>query len=209
MKSKLKIGLFIWLIVFIGIPSMTFAAPTFRIDMDAGTPGLQTDIWVTPGGSFTTNIEVLLNNSSDSLSSFGFSTLWDTGELSTPTAGNITTSALAAGWTDLSYWKIESPYIYNFSQVNFGYSQGPLTATVATINWTASNPATDGFIDIMPGFYSVFDAAYDKDGSEVTPTFEGGKVNLVPEPISSILFLSGGAALAARNYLRRRIKNKF
>ncbi|MBI4848651.1 MAG: hypothetical protein HY808_08780 [Nitrospirae bacterium] len=187
------------------IHSIAFAAPSIRIDMDANTAGYQDSILVNPNGSFTTNVEVVLNSAGDSLSSFGFSLWWDANELSAPAVSDITTYALTGDWTDLSYFSIQSPYIYNFEQLNqFSHSQGPLSAIVASITWTAPNVLTDGSIDVTPGAYSQLDVSYDKDLNPVTPTFTGGRVNIAPEPVSAVLLLAGGATIAVRRYLRKR-----
>ena len=190
-------------------PSLASAATTFRMDMDANTPGLQTDIWLLPGQSFTSNIEVVMDDSNDSLATFGYSLWWDTTELNTPEAGDITTYALDTDWADFGYGSISSPYIYNFAQGNIadppnGYSEGALTSVVASIVWTAWNPVTNGSSDNTLGFYSGLDTAYNKDNNSFTPTFEGGRVNLVPEPISSILFVIGGVALGFRRLQKKR-----
>jgi hypothetical protein len=190
-------------------PDLASATTTIRMDMDAGTPGLQTDIWVTPGQSFTSNIEVVMDSGSDSLAAFGYSLWWDTGELNAPTAGDITTYAFDTVWADFGYSNISSPYIYNFAQGNIadppnGYSDGPYTGIVASIVWTAWNPVTDGLSDNTLGFYSGLDTAYDKDSNIITPVFQGGSVNIVPEPVSAVLFVIGGTALGFRRLQKKR-----
>ncbi len=203
METKTNILMLILLTGFIFIPSRTFSGtPVFRIDMDAYTPGYQNEIWVLPGERFTTNVEVFLDTGNDTISSFGYSLWWDASELKTPTDTDITAYSMGDGWEYMNpehpYHMIVSDYIYNFAQFTFGYSEGSLARVIASINWTASHPKADGFFDIVPGFVYYphsLDGAWDKDGNELTSSFEGGTVNILPEPLSAILFLTGGLIL--------------
>jgi hypothetical protein len=211
-KMKVKFYILILLTFLIIIPSAAFSGTsTFRIDMDADTPGLQSEIWVLPGAIFTTNVEVVLNSSNDTLSSFGYSLWWDTGELNTPTDENITTYFLKEGWEYMDpgspYYMIDSNYIYNFAQYTFEYSDVSLTRIVASIDWTASNPLSDASFDIVPEFAyypGSLDGAWDKEGNEITTVFEGGTVNVLPEPASLILFVAGSMTLVFKSYRKRR-----
>ncbi len=208
MHKRAKLILVLFLIGILAIPALSAAATTFRVDMDANTAGLQTEIWATAGQTFTSNIEIVMDSPADSLSIYGFSLWWDMNELSTPLAGDITTSPLASGWSDLSYDVISAPYIYSFAQNNFSGSTGALTGTVATINWTAANPVTDGGLDIMLGLFEPrgVDVVYDGYLSEITPTFEGGTVNIavVPEPMSFVLFAIGATVIGIRRFKMKR-----
>jgi len=205
MQRGLNVLLILLLVIMVS-SSITFAGVNFRIDMDTSTPGYQDTILALPGNTFTSNIEAILDSSADTLSSFSYSVWWDTAELSTPTITDITTFPLGSSWSDWGYVEIASPYIKSFTQVHWtSFAEGPITQIVASINWTASNLVTDGNLDVNIGFYnSGVDGAYDKNGIAVTPTFTGGSVNLAPEPISSMLFLSGGAILTLRRYLKKK-----
>lgn len=203
MKMKVRFWAMMFFVMVLVVPSMGFADVTFRMDMDANTAGLQTDIIADPGQFYTSNIEVFMDDANDSLSSFGFSLWWDNTELNIQ-EGDVTTSPLASGWGDLSYWKIESSYVYNFTQTNVGYSAGPITSVVATVNWQALNPSNDSNQDITLGMYDLFDDVYDRNGTQITPQFQGGTVAVAPEPVSSVLFLTGGAALGLNRFRRKR-----
>ncbi|MBI5741180.1 MAG: hypothetical protein HZA16_10725 [Nitrospirae bacterium] len=192
------------MIIFTAIPSQNYASTAFRVDLDANEPGLQKELWVMPGDSFTANIELVLTDSSDSISSFGFSLWWDTDELDIAGPEGVVTAFVADGWRDLSYLNIQTPFINNFAQVSFNSSEGPLTAVIASIDWTAGNPQTDRPMDVTPGIYGRFDEFYDGNAGTITPHFESGKINLLPEPASPALFLSGIGALTA-GLCRRRV----
>jgi len=203
------------LIVFMVIPSQNFAAVTFRVDLDANELGIQNELWIMPGDSFTANIELIMTDYSDSINSFGFSLWWDTDELNIARPADIVTSSLSAEWTDLSYLDVQPPFINNLAQISFNSSEGPLTAVIASIGWTAGDPKTDSLMDMTLGNYNIFDAVYDANSEIISPGFEGGRVNIVPEPAGLALFLSGiGAATAihyrtkARSFLMGGIKKK-
>jgi hypothetical protein len=182
MKRVIKPYVLRLLITLMLITDISSAATIIRIDMDADTPGLQTELQVTPGQSFRTNVEVVMDQSSDSLITFGYSLWWDRSELLTPSADNISTFTLGAGWTDFGFDSISEPYISNIANINFGSSQGPLTSVIATIEWTASDPLTDSSVDIIPAFNTSLDTVYDRDNNSFTPVFEGGMVNIIKTP---------------------------
>ncbi|MBI5055619.1 MAG: hypothetical protein HZB61_03255 [Nitrospirae bacterium] len=211
MKTLRKMWMFILMLGVIVVPSLAFSAPTISVDMDPLTDGIQTDIMVNPGQAFTASILLTLHDNTESLSSLSYSLFFDIAELNTPAASNISVSPITVAWGALDPLSISEPYLLNFSQFNMlGSSQGSVTATIATINWTAKNPVTDGNMDIMPGFLNGNDSAFDKDFNSASFNFEGGKVNLAqqtpvaPEPISTILFLAGGATLGVRRFLKKK-----
>lgn len=198
MYKQIKSALLLWSFFLIIIPSITFAGVS--IDVDDET-------WVVPGESFTTDITLSLDDPNDTLSSFSFSLWFDMDELSSPNA--ISASPLE-GWMDLGC-TIAPPYIYNCSQLSMlGKAEGPLDTVVVSIEWIAVNPTTDNSWDIEPFFYQgdplkgiMPDGAFDESGTPVDVTFNLGKVNVLPEPISSILFLTGGATFGLRRYWKK------
>ena len=218
MKKRLLLTLVIAVLI---IPAIGLAqiqtVPTFLVDMDPGTPGIQSEIWVNPGETFMTDIVLDLADSTASLSSYGYSVWWDNAELDTPvydpigdpTADDIDTFPFTTGWTDFECFEVDpvNSLIISCAQGNTstaGFSQGSLSGVVASIEWTAFNPLTDAMTDVRVGFFDVFDEAIDKDQNGVTPTFVNGTVNIVPEPISSALFIVGGATIGIRRFWKKR-----
>jgi hypothetical protein len=164
-----------------------------------------------------TDIVLNLPDSTASLSSFGYSVWWDNAELNepvydpvnNPNTDDIDTFTFAGGWTDFECFSVDSAasLIRNCSQGNTGiagFSEGPLGSVVASIEWTAFNPLTDASTDIRVGLFDAFDEAINKDLAGVTPQFVDGTVNIVPEPISSALFVVGGATLGFRRFRKKR-----
>jgi len=205
----------VWLLIicFLLIPSMSFAGISFLIDMDPSTPDVfESDLWLFPGDSFTTNVVVILDSDTDSLSSFSYSLWWDDTELSISGMNNISTYPLESTWQDLLCHSMSVSGIFNCGQINIlGHSEGPLTSVVTTIEWTADNPVTDDSLDMGIYFHSgdfsmgiMPDGAFDKNASPVSVSFGGGSVHLAPEPVSSILFLTGGATLGLKRYWSRK-----
>jgi hypothetical protein len=216
MKTKLLLTLIIGMFI---IPAFASAqsVPIFSVDMDPGTPGIQSEIQVNPGDTFMTDIVLNLPDNTASLSAFGYSVWWNNTELNAPvydpinnpTTDDIDTFPFPGGWTDFECFSVDAAasLIRNCSQGNTsiaGFSQGPLSAVVASIEWTAFNPLTDAMTDIRLGLFDPFDETIDKDLNDVTPQFVNGTVNIVPEPISSALFVVGGVTLGFRRFRKNR-----
>jgi hypothetical protein len=115
MKTKLLLILIIGMFI---IPAFASAqsVPIFSVDMDPGTPGIQSEIWAAPGETFMTDIVLNLPDSTASLSSFGYSVWWDNAELNepvydpvnNPNTDDIDTFTFAGGWTDFECFSVDS-----------------------------------------------------------------------------------------------------
>lgn len=178
----ITIRLIVFFLAISTIQSVCLAAtPSFVIDMDPGTPAIDTELQVDPGENFSVDVVVILPDSSATLSAFGYSIWWDSVELISPSG--VTTYTLNGDWIDIgcSVIDAQSTLIRNCSQTNIagsGFTEGPLTSVVATIDFTVNSPLTDENFDIQVGFYDPLDIAYDRDLNNIIPAFQGGKVDM-------------------------------
>ena len=200
MQNKVKLLVLMVLIGIIAIPSLSSAVSSISIDMDPSTPGIQSEIAASAGDTIITDIIFSLG-AGDIMSSFSYSILYDSSELSAPVAGDITENVFASGWGTLGF-VLDDPYIRRIGQLyNSNSSTGLIETVITSIVWNVHTPLDDGFFDITP-MLSFGDGIFDGNLEPLSVQFYGGAV--VPEPVSTALFLTGGAMFGARCFLRRR-----
>ena len=219
--------LFSMLVVPLMITS-AFAAvpvPTFYMDMDVNTAGIQDTIVLSGPVSLTTALGMLIPDSASLGDVFAFDLAlnWENTEMSFVSRslksiakqdGSTQASAgcgatVGSTMNSCAWFSQDAPFVSG----NY---------TLMTINWNVNNPVTDSFFDVFPemkqgnsvqvGQFTVDgDGIYTMDTfNSINPNLQGGKINIaaappvVPEPISSALFIVGGVVLGARRLLKKK-----
>ena len=189
MNPKKLMKLTAGLLVCCGWAGPAFAQVTISVDMDTGTPGIQTNRSTL--GPFTAGLVMTVGPGG--VSSYGISFLFDTTELALVGSPASSVPALPGGLSPLGSVIESSPYVYTFNGATFGPGPASTTFTFGTISFTATALVDDGIADITPGFFNVgIDGLFDSAGFAVVPVFNPGFV--VPEPNAAALFLCGTAA---------------
>lgn len=179
---------------------------TLSIDMDTGTPGIQSTRAAAPGESF--DIEILGRTDGAGVSSYSISVRHDNTELSfaagsaeSPLA--IFTFNLAPGVTETADigGGTQQGQASSFDAATFGAGPTATTFSIGTINYQVTTPNDNGAPDIIPGFFAGPDGAFDNTlplGLDLEPTavIEAGFI--IPEPSAAMLFLLGSSFLALR-----------
>lgn len=185
MKSKLKIGVsvFLWVAVLISIPSMTFAAPSASI-LYYETYNAGDGLW---------QYDYIFNNTSTT-GEYLFGVTLNLGNVQ-----SITVQQSPSGWTVQSglnfndtiwRWPVTTySFVDTFSNdVLYDVAAGgSLSGLRFATNYQAGN------VPYAADFYQ---------GSNFYTT--SGAAAVAPEPVSSMLFLAGGALFGGKRLLKRR-----
>ncbi|QDT11450.1 PEP-CTERM sorting domain-containing protein [Planctomycetes bacterium K23_9] len=208
-------------------PNVAEAAIVVSFDLDPGTPGIQSTSSGFVGDTFDVDVVITLDNLTDSLSTYGFSVRYDTNEFDLlggiattrptgwqpllgfiPSPVSTTEDTLLADPTVGQYGEIvtiggESPSDAGFQPTDSLFG---VTSFVAATFTLAAVSESDFAIDLVANLSGASDGFLDDDLSSVTPTFQGGSIQVtaVPEPSSIALF----AFAAIPVLLRRRRVNR-
>ncbi len=176
------------------------AAVVISVDMDPSTPLVVDPVrFASVGDLFTANLVMTVG--AEGVSSYSISANFDTAELTLDGSPAASYPALpgtlvagAAPFEDSAMGKA-----WSFSGFTGGTGPSLTSFVFGTIKFKAVTPVTDVPDDVTPGFFNfpgAIDSLFDNSGTAVTPTFVGGKVNVIPEPASGALLLGGVAVLS-------------
>ena len=172
-----------------------FATDTLSIDLDMGTPGIQSTRAVLPGASFT--IGLVLTVDAAGVSSYGVSALFDNTELGlngSPAASELLPAGFAFNITPgVALESDPLGLVHTFEAATFDLGPVSTSFTIGTINFTALVPFTDGVADVTPGFLNTgIDGMFDNAGDAVIPIIEPGYIQAVlPEASHTALLFCG------------------
>jgi len=158
------------------------------------------------GTAFAYPSSVTINSSSDAGSSYtdGFSRFFEAGTYQFTVAGGAWNDTL--GFYDNWMW---SAWIYDGSkEYLLGSTTKYPTATDAFNAHSSDSLSLSLSSDSNLWFYINDSSAYNNTGSvTIGITTQTGTPPIVPEPISSILFIAGGAVFSGRAYLKKQRAN--
>lgn len=202
----------LWIFLLVGgiLPMTTgWSAIVISVDMDAATPGIQSNFEGIAGSTLTAGLWMELTDST-SIATYNFSVEYDTTELTFQSR-----SETPANLTGLSELDASNPVntatgrLLRFDGTTFGNGPvapfGPVKiGEIVFSTLTPSGGAAD--FDVTPGrFEPIFDMFFDNASGDVTNavTFNGGSFSAVavPEPTSISLV---GLALFTGAFRRRR-----
>ena len=182
------------LLVGCGCVGPASAVDVIFLDMDTGTPGIQSVRTAAPGDMFT--IALMMSVDAAGVSSYGISATFDTGELTlngAPAAANVPFGGLAPLAAPVENNALGQ--VYSFNGATFGAGPALGVFTLGTINFKAVAPVTDLLEDVSLGFFNGgVDGFFDNAGNPVVPVFSGGYIDAVPEPSAAALLLCGMGA---------------
>ncbi|MBC8412705.1 hypothetical protein H8E50_03420 [bacterium] len=199
------------ILIIVPASAMAVTGPMtiLSIDMDPFTDGIQSRLETAHIGDIITTDIVMDIMAGASISAFSFSIDFDNTELAliappvlTPLPGFF---ALTPGFN-----ASDANNLYNYGNVSLFAPAGPGRYNLGSVQWEVLNPVRDGLNDITPyAALSNFahdplilgDDSADGFGAPVQLAFQGGAV--APEPVSTTLFLIGGAGLVARRYFKK------
>jgi len=189
----------------------------FRIDMDSTTPAIDTVI--SPPLLSTISVGVYLDLTGGGagypagMSIYGVSLAFDNTELSlmgAPAATQSIPTLVPFGFgtlgvpaelgADLGY-DAGGTWGSIKSFAGFTLGAGPVNGLhlLGTVNFKVNSIVSDGFLDVIPGFFNAgVDGLFDNASAAIPmppANFVGGSVGVVPEPSVSALLLCGTLAL--------------
>ncbi len=176
------------------------AYPTTNQDTGTSNDGLWTGkFW----GTYDTRSYIKFDLSSIPVN-LGTATLYLYNSLSSPTGYSNFAPAVVNTYLTSNAWT-ESAITWN-NQPALGTASGSTTVNnpVGWYSWDVSNiakTAQGGFFSIAMTSDGAGHAYYGKDNICPGPYLD---VTMTPEPVSSILFITGGATLAVRRFLKKK-----